>query len=194
MKNFVWAQVCLVSLMMMACIGNVKKTETVETDSLNAMPDSQDLKGSYVIKPVEDTAKSIYKVWVSEDGTCLYDLRDKTHTHYLEARMYDEDYCKENPDYKPGVYYIDTEAGGFEVGHDYPEQGDSVGDIKYLLEEGPYAGTYALRFSFYDMTPKSATFLFEGEYEWTYKVLDKPVEILPNPHPYVKVYYKLYED
>jgi hypothetical protein len=184
----------MVGLMMMACIDNGKKSEAVKTDSQEVMKDSLDAltdsliqKGGYKIEPVasagDDAVKSIYKVWMSEDGTCIFDLRDEK--HYVEARMYDEEYCKEFPDYKPGVYYIDTEAGGFEVDHDFPEQGDSVGSIKYLLEQGPYAGTYALRFSFYDMTTRRVTFLFEGEYEWTYKVLDKPVVILPNPHPYV---------
>ena len=179
MKKSVWALVCLAGLMTMACMGNGQKSETAEADSLGVVADS--LLNEE--KAAADTVKSIYKVWVSEDGEWLFDLRDDT--HYVEARKYDEEFCKDNPDYKPGVYYMETEAGGFEVGHDFPEQGDSVGDIQYLLEQGPYAGTYALRFSFYDMTPKRATFLFEGEYEWTFKVMDKPVEILPNPHPYV---------
>ena len=179
MKGKIWALACLAGLMTMACMGKGQKSENAEADTLGVAADSV----QQVATGAADTVKSIYKVWVSEDGEWLFDLRDDT--HYVEARMYDEEFCKDNPDYKPGVYYMDTEAGGFEVEHDFPEQGDSVGHLKYFLEDGPYAGTYALRFTFYDMTPKRATFLFEGEFEWTFKVLDKPVEILPNPHPYV---------
>ena len=179
MKGKIWALACLAGVMTMACMRMGQKSENAEADSLGVAADSLQQAST----SAADTVKSIYKVWVSEDGEWLFDLRDDT--HYVEARMYDEEFCKDNPDYKPGVYYMDTEAGGFEVEHDFPEQGDSVGHLKYLLEDGPYAGTYALRFTFYDMTPKRATFLFEGEFEWTFKVLDKAVEILPNPHPYV---------
>ena len=182
MKRILKAPMCLAAMMITGCIGNVKKSETMTSDTL--LQDSSRIEGARAIGTEEpNKSVNIYKVWISEDSTWLFDLRDDT--HYVEARMYSEEDCKENPDYKPGVYYIETEAGGFEVGHDYEEQGDSIGDIKYLLEQGPYAGTYALRFSFYNMTPTSATFLFEGEYEWTFTVLDKPVELLENPHPYV---------
>ena len=179
MKGKIWALACLAGLMTMACMRMGQKSENAEADSLGVAADSVQ-QGSAA---AADTVKSIYKLWVSEDGDWLFDLRDDT--HYVEARMYDEEFCKDNPDYKPGVFYMETEAGGFEVNHDFPEQGDSVGHLKYLLEDGPYAGSYALRFTFYDMTPKRATFLFEGEFEWKFKVLDEPVEILPNPHPYV---------
>lgn len=145
-------------------------------------------KADSLMKVIEKTLsqkgqKNIYKVWMNEDGTMLFDLRDST--HYVEATKYDEDYCKDNPDYKPGVFYITTEAGGFIVSHNFESEGDTIGGVEYLIEEGPYAGTHALRFTFADMTPTSATFTFEGEYDWKYNVVDEPVELLPDPHPYV---------
>ena len=129
-------------------------------------------KADSLMKVIEKTLsqkgqKSIYKVWMNEDGTMLFDLRDST--HYVEATKYDEDYCKDNPDYKPGVFYITTEAGGFIVSH-------KLACVEDLLP---------LCFTFADMTPTSATFTFEGEYDWKYNVVDEPVELLPDPHPYV---------
>lgn len=174
MKKIFWAPLCLAGLMMTACVFNVKKTETVTVDSLSA--DSS-------LTDEVNQEMNIYKLWINEDGTRIFDLRDST--RYIEAAAYDEEYCKENPDYKPGVFYYDPQNEGFRVTHDYEAQGDTVGDVEYQLTQGPYAGDYALRFSFYNMTPTTATFLFEGEYEWTYTVLEKPVEMQPDPHPYV---------
>lgn len=182
MKKIFGVSLCLAGLMMTSCIFDTKKTETKMTDSLSQevsqSDDSYEIGGSDVRKEL-----NIYKIWISEDSMRVFDLRDDT--HYIEAMKYDEEYCKENPDYQPGVYYISTEAGGFQVSHDFEEQGDSIGAVEYLIEQGPQEGTYALRFSFSNMTPTSATFLFEGEYEWKYTVMDKPVRLHPNPHPYV---------
>lgn len=175
MKKIFWAPLCLAGLMMTACVYNVKKTETAVVDSL-AADETQQAGGAA-------TSLNIYKIWIDAEGTHLFDLRDST--RYIEAMAYDEEYCKENPDYKPGVFYYDPTNAGFRVKHDYEAQGDTVGDVEYQLTQGPYAGDYALRFSFYNMTPTTATFLFEGEYEWTYTVLEKPVEMQPDPHPYV---------
>lgn len=172
MKKIHVALMCLASLaMLMACDGKVKNEST-------------DLSDSTAVADVNsNTALNIYKVWINEDSTMLFDLRDST--HYIEAMKYDEEYCKEYPDYKLGVFYINTEAGGFIVSHNFESEGDTIGGVEYLIEEGPAAGTHALRFTFSKMTPTSATFTFEGEYEWTYKVLDEPVELVPDPHPYV---------
>ncbi len=177
MKKIFWALACVTGLMVTACIANGKKVATVtDMDSLAA--DSLDKDAKQASQEV-----SIYKIWINEDSTRIYDLRDTT--HYVEAMKYDEEYCKENPDYKPDVYYIYNEAGGFRIGHNFDDEPDTTGWIEYLLEEGPYAGTYAMSFSFSDMTPTSATFTFELEYDWKYTVLDKPVTFQPNPHPYV---------
>jgi len=174
MKKINWALMCMAGLMMSACVfNNVNSSKTVEADSLDVDK----------AETVADTVVSIYKIWISEDSTHIFDLRDPN--HYIEAMMYDEEYCKESPDYKPGVYYINTEAAGFRIGHNFDDEPDTIGWIEYLLEQGPNAGTYAMRFSFADMTPTSATFTFELEYDWKYTVLDKPVELLPDPHPYV---------
>ena len=175
-----WALMCVAGLLMSACVFTTKKTETLTADSLAV--DSTDV-GALGFAGDADTVISIYKMWISEDGDHLFDLRDDT--HYVEAMKYDEAYCKENPDYKPGVFYITTEAGGWQIGHNFDDEPDTVGWVEYLLDEGPYAGTYAMRFSFRDMTPKTATFTFELDYDWKYKVLDEPVELLPDPHPYV---------
>jgi len=179
MKKLFGTLVCVAGLTMMgSCDGSTKKAAGImggANDSTATEETAQISDG--------DTVVSIYKVWINEDSTHIFDLRDDT--HYVEAMRYDEDYCKESPDYKPGVYYINTEAGGFQIGHNFDDEPDTIGSIDYLLEQGPYAGTYATRFSFYNLTPKTATFLFEGEYEWTYTVLDKPVELQPDPHPYV---------
>ena len=167
---------CLaVIAMLTACDGKGSKVQTSPSDS-TTVADVKVVKG-------DNSALNIYKIWVNEDNTQIFDLRDST--HYIEATKFDEEYCKEYPDYKPDVFYITTEAAGFIVSHNFESEGDTIGGVEYLIEQGPYAGTHALRFTFSNMTPTSATFTFEGEYDWKYKVLDEPVEMLPDPHPYV---------
>ena len=52
---------------MTACVFNVKKTETVTVDSLAA--DSS-------LTDEVNQEMNIYKLWINEDGTRIFDLRD----------------------------------------------------------------------------------------------------------------------
>lgn len=179
MKRILGALMCMAGLTLMgSCNGFSRNFAITGVDSLATDSVNKSDVGASVNQEV-----SIYKMWISEDSTRIFDLRDTT--HYVEAMKYDEEYCKENPDYKPNVFYINNEAGGFRIGHNFDDEPDTIGWIEYLLEQGPYAGTYAMSFSFSDMTPTSATFTFELEYDWKYTVLDKPVTFHPDPHPYV---------
>lgn len=168
----------VISIVLMVSCGDQKR-KTGYNERVAAGVDSTEMDTR-----ATEGSVTIHRQWVSEpddDGTrMLFDLRDEH--HYIEAMTFDEAYCKHiGGGAKPGVFYIINEASDYKVELERDDE-PTQGSVDYLIEEdGPMRGQYVSRFQFSYLTADSVSLLFEGEFEHTYKALEEPVEVLPNP-------------
>ena len=122
-----------------------------------------------------ESANPLYQQWtiVNDDGTTsVYDFTDTA--FYVAAQIYPADYCASvNNAYAPGVCYQSER---------YPMrvifETKTSGRIEYQDE---HIGKWYERCTFSDLTKKSVTLVFEGEYEWKLSAAKEHIDVVdPN--------------
>lgn len=122
-----------------------------------------------------ESTNPLYQQWtiVNDDGTTsVYDFTDTA--FYVAAQIYPADYCASvNNAYDPGVCYQSER---------YPMrvifETKTSGRIEYQDE---HIGKWYERCTFSDLTKKSVTLVFEGEYEWKLSAAKEHIDVV-NPN------------
>ncbi len=121
-----------------------------------------------------DSTNPLYQQWtiVNEDGTTsVYDFTDTA--FYVAAQIYPADYCASvNNAYDPGVCY-QSERYPMRVVFETKNSG--------TIEYQSFNGQWFERCTFSDLTKKSVTLVFEGEFEWKLTAAKEPIEVV-NPN------------